>query len=150
MREDTKMANAEAIVVVQRSASEVFAFIANGANNPRWRSGVLDIARVEGTPDGVGARYRQGTAGPFGMRIAADYEVTEYEPDRRLTFRVVAGPARPEGVFELSPSDGGTQLRFGLRWEPSGVRRLLEGQVQRTMEEEVGRLAVLKRVLEGA
>jgi uncharacterized membrane protein len=33
-------------VTINRPASEVFAFVADGENAPRWRSGVLDIQRV--------------------------------------------------------------------------------------------------------
>jgi hypothetical protein len=67
-------------VTINRSASEVFAFVADGEDAPRWRSGVLDIQRVSG--HGVGAVYRQGVRGPAGRRITADYEVTAYQPNR--------------------------------------------------------------------
>ena len=87
------MPHAEHSVTVERPIDEVFAFLADGENDPRWRSGVLDIERVAG--EGVGARYRQGVKGPMGRRVAADYEVTEFVPPRALGFRATAGPVRP-------------------------------------------------------
>ena len=87
------MPSASHSVTINRSASEVFAFVADGENAPRWRSGVLDIQRVSG--HGVGAVYRQGVRGPAGRRIAADYEVTAYQPDRLLALKTIAGPVRP-------------------------------------------------------
>ena len=81
-------------VTIRRPASEVFAFIADGLNGPKWRTGIIDIAHVSGT--GVGATYKQGVKGPGGRRIDADYRVTTYEPNSRLAFEAIAGPVRPK------------------------------------------------------
>jgi hypothetical protein len=35
-------------IEIHRSTAEVFAFLADGANDPRWRSGVLDIRLKSG------------------------------------------------------------------------------------------------------
>lgn len=145
------MPRAERTVTIARPPEEVFEFLAAGENNPKWRSGVPDIALAKGRADAVGAVWRQGAIGPMGRRVDADYEVTIFEPARRLGFKVVAGPARPEGLYELEPADGGTRLRFVLSWEPTGLKKLLmSGMVQKTMEVEVGALEELKRVLEGS
>ncbi len=37
------MAHAEHTVTIARSAEEVFDFVADGTNTPRWRPTVLDI-----------------------------------------------------------------------------------------------------------
>ena len=122
-------------ITVPRPIDEVFAFLAEGENDPRWRSGVLDIERVEG--EGVGARYRQGVKGPMGRRVAADYEVTEYAPPRVLAFRATAGPVRPEGRYELELVGDGTRVRFALQCSPSGFARVMTPMVARTMRSEV-------------
>ena len=121
---------------IPETPEAVFAFVADGETAPRWRSGVLDITRVSGT--GAGTVYKQGTKGPGGRRVDADYEVTTYEPPRRLAFRVIAGPVRPVGeyVFEAVPE--GTRLTFSLSAELGGLKRLLMGSmVQSTMNAEV-------------
>ena len=83
-------------IEIHRPTAEVFAFLADGENDRRWRHGVLDIHLKSG--HGKGAVYEQGVKGPFGRRVAADYEITEYEPDRRIAFRATGGPLRPEGA----------------------------------------------------
>jgi uncharacterized protein YndB with AHSA1/START domain len=133
-------------VTIQRPAGEVFAFVADGMTAPRWRPGVLDIGHVSGS--GVGAVYRQGTKGPGGRRIAADYEITAWEPDRHLAFRVIAGPVRPTGEYRFEPVGDGTRLTFSLAAELSGLQRLLGRAVQQTMDAEVGAIETLKSVLE--
>src|SRR5205814_1648613 len=95
-------------VTIGRPAEEVFGFLADGEQCPKWRPGVLDIKRVSG--QGVGERYAQGVRGPMGRRIQADYEVTVFEPSRRIEFQTVAGPARPHGRYDLEPIGGGTKV----------------------------------------
>jgi hypothetical protein len=98
--------------------------------------------------DGVGARYRQVIRGPRGRRIPADIEITELQPDRLIGFRTLAGPVRPEGRYELTPSGASTSVKFSLRAELSGPQRLLSRPVGKAMQSEVGALANLRRVLE--
>lgn len=141
------MPQAKSTVTISRPIEAVFAFVADGEKCPQWRSGVLEIKKLYG--DGVGTKYAQSVAGPIGRRIAADYEITVYEPNRRLEFQTTAGPIRPHGRYDFDPADGGTRLTFSLDAEVTGLRRLLMGSmVQRTMDSEVGALENLKRVLE--
>jgi uncharacterized membrane protein len=143
------MPSAEHQVTINRPVAEVFAFVADGLNAPRWRSGVLDIALVSGA--GLGAIYRQGVKGPGGRRIDADYRITSYEPNRRLAFETIAGPVRPTGQFEFDDADGATRLRFALQAELTGLKKLLMGgAVQKTMDAEVAAAERLKQVLEAS
>ena len=141
------MPRATSSVTITRPAETVFAYVADGEKCTQWRPGVLDIKRVSG--EGAGAKYTQGVKGPMGRRIAADYEVTVYEPDRRLEFQTTAGPVRPHGRYDLEAVEGGTRLTFTLDAELSGLRKLLMGSmVQKTMDAEVRAIDKLKRVLE--
>jgi uncharacterized protein YndB with AHSA1/START domain len=141
------MAQATYSVTIRRPVDAVFAYVADGEKCPEWRPGVIDIKRASG--DGVGTRYTQGVRGPMGRRIAADYEVTVYEPDRRLEFQTVTGPARPHGRYDFEAVDGGTRLTFSLDASLTGLRKLLMGSaVQKTMDSEVKTLDNLRQVLE--
>ena len=142
------MPSATNTVAIRRPIDEVFAYVADGLNGPKWRGGILDIAHASG--EGVGAVYRQGVAGPGGRRIAADYVVTAYEPPRHLAFKAIAGPVRPAGEYRLTEGDGGTSITFSLAAELSGWKKLLMGgAVQRTMDAEMASLERLKALLEG-
>jgi hypothetical protein len=65
------MAHAEGSVTIDRPVTTVFNFIADGSNNPLWRSSVTDIQRVPDKPQGLGAVFKQGLKGPGG-RIDGD------------------------------------------------------------------------------
>ena len=140
------MPSATREILIDRARDDVFAFLADPENDPRWRSGVLDLTHVSGR--GVGARYAQGVKGPGGRRIPADIEITEFDPGRSLAFQTLAGPVRPRGRYLLSAAEGGTLVRFNLEADLRGFKRLMSSTVQRTMDKEVGQLDRLKRILE--
>ena len=141
------MPSASSTITIDRPIADVFAFVADGLNAPTWRSGILDIAH--GSGDGLGAVYRQGVKGPGGRRIAADYEITAWEPPTRLAFKAIAGPVRPTGEYRLAEAGGGTTVTFSLDAQLGGLQKLLMGgAVKSTMNAEVANLARLKAVLE--
>jgi uncharacterized membrane protein len=141
------MPSAQHSVSISRPVGEVFAFVADGENAMRWRPGVLDVSRQSG--EGLGAVYRQEVRGPGGRRIAADYEVTAFEPDRRIAFRAIAGPVRPTGEYRFAADGNGTTVSLALDATLTGWKRLLMTRaVQSTMESEVRNLETLKAILE--
>jgi uncharacterized membrane protein len=140
------MTSAENSIVISRPRSEVFAFVAEHDNDPKWRPGVLDITRASG--EGQGAVYTQGVQGPMGKRIDADFEVTAYQPDTLIAFRTLAGPVRPEGSYRFEDADGGTRVTFSLNASLRGMQKLMAPMVGKSMRNQVAALDDLKRVLE--
>lgn len=124
-------------VTIHRPVEAVFDFVADGENATRWRPGVVDVQHVSGSGVGVGAAYRQGVKGPGGRRIDADYVITAFEPYHRIAFRATAGPVRPEGEYRFEDLGGSTRLTFSLEAELTGLKKLMGGAVQKTMEAEV-------------
>jgi uncharacterized protein YndB with AHSA1/START domain len=143
------MTHAERTVTVRRPIQDVYAYVADGANNRRWRSGVLEISRTSGD-GGVGTEYHQVLKGPAGRHIPGDYRVTAADPSTLYAFEVIAGPARPTGRFDLAPeAAGGTRVTFALDLEPRGLMKLMAPVVSRQMGAEVASLERLKADLEG-
>jgi uncharacterized membrane protein len=142
------MPAAQRSIVINRAVDDVWTFVTDGANAPKWRPGVLDVSKVSGS--GVGEVWKQGVKGPGGRRIDADYEVTAWEPGRRMAFRAIAGPVRPTGEYAFAQEDGGTRLSFSLDAQLSGLKKLLMGgAVQSSMNSEMAALDRLKAILEG-
>ena len=142
------MAHAQNSISIQRPVSEVFQFILNGENNRSWRDSVIEISRVTNGPDGVGSRFAQVMRGPCGRRIKGDYEITECEKDKVISFQVTSGPARPIGTYRFDREGSGTKITFGLRYEAKGFARMMDSMVSRSMRAEVGSLSSLKSYLE--
>ena len=87
-------------------------------------------------------------------RIFINFNTPHEKPLRKLTpgeaiaFQTVTGPVRPRGRYALAAADGGTRVRLELKADLKGVRRLMSHVVQSTMNNEVGQLHRLKRVIE--
>jgi uncharacterized protein YndB with AHSA1/START domain len=142
------MAHAQHTVTINRPIADVFAYLADGANNPHWRTGVLEIHRTSAT-EGPGTTYRQVLTGPGGRRISGDYRITTHTEPTLLEFAVTAGPARPTGRFELSePAPGRTTVTFTLDLAPRGLMRLMNAMITKQMRAEVQQLDQLKHYLE--
>ena len=107
------MAHAQQTVTVDRPIAEVFAFLADGLNDPSWRPAVVSISHTSGS--GVGAVYAQSMKGPAGRTIKGDYRVTGFDPPTTYTFEVIAGPARPIGRWRCGSCRPGPR-RSPSRW----------------------------------
>jgi uncharacterized protein YndB with AHSA1/START domain len=142
------MPSATRTITIDRSPDDVFAFFSDPANDRQWRGHVKEIA-AEGPP-GVGRRIHQVVDGPGGRGIPADIEVTAYDPPRRYAFQVVAGPARPRGTFEVTPSGTGAAVTFSLAADLGGWKRFVMSRpVQSSMDGEMAGMDRAKALLEG-
>jgi hypothetical protein len=87
----------------------------------------------------------------MGRRIAADYEITAYQPNSVLEFKAIAGPVRPRGGYRLAETNGSTAVTFWLREDLGGWKRLVFGRsVQASMDAEMKALDNLKALLESS
>jgi uncharacterized protein YndB with AHSA1/START domain len=140
------MPHAERTIVIDRPQGEVFAFFADGENDPRWRPAVKTMQR-EG-PLGVGAHYHQRLKAG-GREVPADIEITAFDPDERVAFRTVSGPARLEGSYTMSAAEGGTAVKFTLHSDLTGIKKLLMAKpMQKAMDGEMTNLDKAKAILE--
>jgi uncharacterized protein YndB with AHSA1/START domain len=142
------MAHAVQTITVDRPIAEVFAFLADGMNEPAWRPGVTNVGHVADTGTTVGATYTQTMKGPAGRAIPGDYRITRYEEPTRLDFEVIAGPARPTGRFDLrETTPGTTEVTFTIDLKPRGLMVLMTPMIDRQMHTEVANIANLPRAL---
>jgi uncharacterized protein YndB with AHSA1/START domain len=136
---------------IHRTPSELFAFIADFRNMPRWYEAVAQVTATTSGPAGVGTRFRMVRALPGGA-AHNDVEVTSYRPDEEVTFASTSGPTPFRYHYRLAPVTGGTRLTLdgeisgaGL----SGPAAHLGGLASRLFEQGMKKnLRVLKRVLE--
>jgi hypothetical protein len=140
------MAHAEQVVVVGRPIAEVFAFLADGTNDPAWRPEVISIRHVSGS--GVGAQFEQTIKGPGGRVIRGDYRITRHDEPTRLDFEVTAGPARPIGSFALREiTAGSTEVTFTMDLKPRGLMVLATPMINKQVKAEVANIDKLPSAL---
>jgi uncharacterized protein YndB with AHSA1/START domain len=119
------MATLEISTVINRPVEEVFAFLSNPENGPKWSSGSSDVTITSAGPIGVGTTYRSIRT-VLGRRIESDGVVTAYEPNRSYATKSTSGPFPVEGRMTFERVDGGTRVSGTLVGEPGGFFKLAE------------------------
>jgi uncharacterized membrane protein len=107
---------------IDRSPGEVFAFVADVQNNPRWHAHVAETRWIDDPPTRVGRRGRQ-TSHLFGRDWAFVAEVSEWDPPHAVTFRVIEG-YRVSTSIQVAPDGDGTLLTLTVTTPPPLGRRL--------------------------
>lgn len=132
---------------IARPAAEVFDFVSDSSNNPRWQKGQQSCQWTSAPPIGVGSTYQQ-EARFLGRTLLNKFEVIDYEPGRSITIRSVEGSFPIEvrrGVESIDPDR--TRLRAEISGEPTGVFRLagplVQWFAQRSVDADYDRLKTL-------
>jgi carbon monoxide dehydrogenase subunit G len=118
------MAKLEISTVINRPVEEVFAFLSNPENDPKWRSGI-EVKKTSEGPIGVGATYRTVVTA-LGRRIEGEIEFTEYESNWRCATKTKSGPIPVESQWTFERVEGGTRVDVTLVAEPGGFFKLAE------------------------
>ncbi|MFI5079615.1 MAG: SRPBCC family protein [Streptosporangiales bacterium] len=139
----------ENTVTIQRPAEEVFAFLADFENIPKWNYAIEETHKTSAGPVGVGTRYRQTRSIPG--RSVEDFEVTVFEPARRLAIQGQIGPFQAQISYELEAAAGATRLVNNVELDPSRaalrlVAPLAAPKIKAAVAQNLGKL---KLVLEG-
>ncbi|GLP65141.1 MULTISPECIES: SRPBCC family protein [unclassified Streptomyces] len=119
----------KAVVEVDRPVQEVFAYLADGRNDPQFSPRVLRIERIPETPTAVGTVFRS-TVKDAGMKTAREFRITELEAPVRIRWVEVSknSVSVREGGYDLeSLPDGRTRVRIFNVLEGHGLGKLLVG-----------------------
>src|SRR5215813_14235333 len=100
------MATLEISTMINRPVEEVFAFVSNPENYPKWVSGSSDVTITSTGPIGVGTTFRSAFTF-LGRRIEGEVEFTEYEPNRSYAQKTTSGPLPVESRVTFERVEGG-------------------------------------------
>ena len=81
------MAQVKQSVVINRSIEDVFQYIADFENYPKWQHSILDCKKESEGAIGVGTIYKTMMV-YMGKDYKAPLEITEHETNRMITFFV--------------------------------------------------------------
>jgi uncharacterized protein YndB with AHSA1/START domain len=116
----------DATVVIDRPIEEVFAFLADGTNDPKFSPRVLEIAKTTDGSPGVGTVYAS-TVKDAGVKTKREFKITEFEPPTRIRWTEVSKNlvSVPEGGYDLAPEGTGTRLTIHNNFEGHGLGKLI-------------------------
>ncbi|MFD9319462.1 SRPBCC family protein [Streptomyces sp. NPDC057456] len=119
----------EATVEVDRAVEEVFAYLADGRNDPQFSPRVLKIERIPDAPTTVGTVFRS-TVKDAGMKTAREFRITALEAPAKIRWAEASKNTVTvrEGGYDLEPlPGGGTRVRIFNVLEGHGLGKVLVG-----------------------
>ena len=133
---------------IKKPVEEVFAFLANPENETKWQPDLLSAKLTSNGPVGVGAEGCD-VRKFMGKETVTTWRVTEFVPNRKMTFKVIAGPMPFQGTYDFKSANGGTKLIYRVQAETSGASKLLEPLVSRMVKGQGEKqMTALKQALE--
>ncbi len=116
----------EGTVMIDRPIEEVFAFVANGENDPKFSPRVLEIAKTTDGPPGVGTVYAS-TVKDAGMKTKREFRLTAFDEPTRIRWAEVSKNlvTAPEGGYDLAREGDGTRLTVFNVLEGHGPGKLI-------------------------
>ena len=114
--------------VIDRPIEEVFAFLADGENDPKFSPRVLEIAKTTDGPAGEGTVYAS-TVKDAGVKTKREFQITEFTPPTRIRWAEVSKNlvTASEGGYDLAPEGSGTRVTLYNVLEGHGLGKLIEG-----------------------
>lgn len=111
----------ENTIRVNRPISEVFTFLADLENIPKWNYYVLEVRKLSEGPVGIGTTYHQ-----IRKTDEQYLRITELEPDHKLTVKTLP-QSSPDLEMKFILSEEGESTRIRDEWKlDTGLPVLIE------------------------
>jgi uncharacterized protein YndB with AHSA1/START domain len=142
------MSHIEREIVIDRPVEEVFDFVADGRNEPRYNPHMLRAEQVPDGPIGPGTQFRTEVT-TNGRSMEMVYEIDAYERPQRLAARTIKGAIDVLSTVTFASVPAGTRMRWAWELEPRGVLKLISPLIAPMMRRRLDTvLAKIKRLLE--
>jgi hypothetical protein len=142
------MVRVEGEIIISRPVEEVFDFVADERNEPRYNQRMLLAEQISEGPVGLGTRFRTELK-TMGRTMPMIVEFTGYERPWRLASLTRSSMMETAGALRFEPVPGGTRMSWSWDVWPRGVLKLMApivGVIGRRQEQ--GIWGNLKRLLE--
>ena len=147
---EVDMASVKGEIIIKRPVEEVFDFVADEGNEPRYNARMVRAEQMSEGPVGVGARFHTELK-TLGRTMPMVVEFTGFDRPRRLASVTRSSMMETEGALMFESVPGGTLMRWSWDVRLRGAMRVmtpLVGAIGR--RQELGIWGALKRLLESA
>jgi hypothetical protein len=135
-------------VRVERAIEEVFVYVSDPLNFPRWNSAVRAVRMISGPRGDVGATYSIERELPGGP-AANELTIVASERPSEFAMRTISGPTPFIYRYRFTPDDRATVVRLHGQADLGGVGDLLAPLARRVIRRGVDdNLATLKTILD--
>jgi carbon monoxide dehydrogenase subunit G len=131
--------------MIAATPAEVYAFLAEPANLPRWQAGIVAAERTSPPPTTMGSTARV-VLELIGQQVSAEITVREAEPDRRLALAASVSGMGIVASLDLAARDGGTEITLSSEVRAENIfmaplERMVTDTAERDLDSSLARLA---------
>jgi uncharacterized membrane protein len=134
----------ENTIAIDQPIEQVFAFLSDFENIPKWNYYVLEVRQLSESPIGIGTTYHQ-----VRKSDQQDFRIIEFEPNHTVAVKTLPQSSPSfERRFTLYEERDTTRIRDQWKLDtgrPAVLERLARGRVKSSVAEN---LAKLKGLLE--
>lgn len=114
------MIDFETDIVIHRPIAEVFEYVSNASNNPRWNSAVTNVEPITDCEQPIDCEYRMHRI--IGRKKVENlYRVLEYEKNKVLKVKTTKGPTPFTYKYSFEPIGNGTHLKLEGKVKEKGL-----------------------------
>ncbi|OFW61430.1 MAG: hypothetical protein A2133_06265 [Actinobacteria bacterium RBG_16_64_13] len=111
-------------IIITRSVEEVFDFVSDERNEPRYNPQMTLVELVSTGPIGLGTQFR-AVARSGGRSVPMLIEFTVFERPVRLGSHTSMSSMATDGELTFEPRGDATLMRWSWNLQPTGALRLL-------------------------
>jgi uncharacterized protein YndB with AHSA1/START domain len=133
---------------IERAIEDVFAYVSDPLNFPRWNSAVEGVRKTSAGGNDVAATYSMERELPTG-RAVNGLEVVARERPSEFAIRTISGPTPFLYRYRFSTEDGETVVQLHAEVELQGAAAFVPPLARRAVKKGVDdNLATLRAILE--
>ena len=138
----------EKSILINRPQQEVFDFVMNLENDPKWQGSIESVEQTSNGKIGAGSTWRYFTKF-LGRKAETEIQLTSYDPPNGASVKTVNGPVPFENTYKFESNGNGTQMTISGQAEIGGFFKLAEGLAGKQLEKQMeADAAALKTLLE--
>ena len=140
------MLNFNVSTMIYQPVKQVFDFMSTPENDFQWQYATLETARLSESVNGIGSFYRS-ISNLMGRRNISTFEVTEYKPNKKYSFKSLSGPLRSQTSYSFETSKSCTKINISMQANVIDFfqkdESLVEKHLRRQLKENLSMLKVL-------
>jgi len=131
------MIRTEETIEIKKPPADVFRFLDDEANTPKWNPRAVEVKRTSPGGKAVGTKLHYVYKDP-GRQGEMDGEVTGYEADKKLAMKFTDRMMEVLVAFELAPAPAGTLVHHFVEIELKGLlARLMTPVIRSATKKQV-------------
>lgn len=142
------MINLNTSMLIHKPIEQIFDYISTPENDFQWQYGTLSSNRLSKELLASGSLFRS-VGHWMGQRSISTFEVTEFEKNKRYSFKSISGTLNLHTTFTFEIENSNTKVNLSIQINAINSKEVNEGTLEKKLKKQLKEnLTLLKEVLE--